>query len=458
MTARSWFRVHSVTGVMAGLILFLVCWSGTTATLSNELDWLVTPEMWVTEGSGEVAWEKVYDAVSRTVAPARIKSLQAPSHRYAPATAEIETPGQPKRLIYVHPRNGAILGAFSELSIQEFFRGLHRHLFLPKPIGIVLVSLFAVALLSTVVAALMFYRRWWTRFFRLRVFARSGRVAWSDLHKTAGLWSLWFVCLIAITGIWYGLEATDAPDALFEPVSARETTVPSVAPTDRLPLGALIARVRATRPGLKIRKVYPDGKDTAGNQIHVVGRGQNWFLRDRVNSVTISANGVVINSRSEVDLTAYEYWVNMADPLHFGSFGGLVSKAVWFVFGLFVCGLILSGTWLHARRLSRSAGDVRGAQWPGTLPACGASVILLAATVSFGVEQIVAYGATHGGIRYLPEVPLGATVFIVGWLVVTLTAIVLWLFILRWPHKFFGKHDSRSGLTNGFDKGDKLLY
>ena len=436
MTARLWFRIHSVIGVMAGLVLFLVCWSGTTAILADEFDWAVTPEMWVTEDVGDVAWGRVYATVSGTIAPAaRIKSLQAPIHLYAPVKAEIESIGQPKRLIYVHPRNGRILGEFSELTIQEFFRSFHRHLFLPKPLGIVLVSLFAAALLTTTVSALMFYRRWWTRFFRLRLFTKGGRVAWSDLHKTAGLWSLWFVGLMTITGIWYGLEATDAPDALFAPVRAPTAAAPNVAPAEHLPLDALIARVKAARPDLEIRAIHPGGEDGAADQIQAVGQSHDWFLRDRVNSVTIAANGTPIATRRASDLTAYQYWVNMADPLHFGSFGGLASKAIWFVFGLLICGLILTGTWLHARRLVRKADGRRGAHWTGTLPACGASVVLLATAVSFAVEQIRSYGLVRGGVRHLPDVPPGAVIFITGWLIVTVAVVVLWFLALWWHER-----------------------
>ena len=388
MTRRLWFSIHSFTCVTAGLVLFVVCWSGMTATLADEFDWLVTPEMRIADPTTEVRWGRVQATLAASTTPGWIDSLHVPIHRYAAVRAEIEPPGRPERLIYLHPRSGEKLGEFGELTIQRFFRSLHRHLFLPKPTGIVVVALFAIALLTTAIAALMFYRRWWTRSLQVRVITRRGHIAWSDLHRCAGLWSLWFVGLMALTGIWYGLEATGAPDALLGPDPDPPRVTQDAAPDDALPLDTLFARGQALRPDFDIRAVEWEYGDTGSGQIVLTGQANDWLVRDRVNYVRLAMDGTVTDTGSGSDLGAYEYWVNMADPLHFGSFAGLATRVLWFVFGLILCAMILTGTWLHAQRLMRHPNGPHKLRWAATMPACAASLILLAVAVPFGIEEI----------------------------------------------------------------------
>ncbi|PIF00071.1 MAG: hypothetical protein CR994_07710 [Maribacter sp.] len=44
-------------------------------------------------------------------------------------------------------------------------------------------------------------------------------------------------------------------------------------------------------------------------------------------------------------------WLNdIADPLHFGSWGGLATKVIWFIGGLGISSLVLSGIWMTLKR------------------------------------------------------------------------------------------------------------
>ena len=439
MTKRLWFSLHSFMGITAGLVLFVVCWSGTMATLADELDWLVTPEMRIAEASTEVSWNRVHTTLLESTTPEWIDKVHVPINRYAAVRAEIEPPGEPERLIYLHPRTGKKLGTFSEFTIQEFFRSLHRHLFLPKPTGIVVVSLFAVALLTMAIAVLMFLSRWWTRFFRLRLTTRKGGIAWSDLHRTAGLWSLWFVGLMSVTGIWYGLESTGVPDALLEPDSAPVAMTSGTALSEPLPLDTLIARAQAARPQLEVRKVEWEYDEAEAGRIRVEGQANDWLVRDRVNYVSFTINGAMMGMGSGSDLSAYEYWVNMADPLHFGSFAGLPTKSLWFVFGLILCGITLTGTWLHARRLARHPKGPRKLRWAGTMPACATSVLLLATAVPFGIDQIHAYEAFTDTTGPVVETPMGVKIFVSAWLTLTVAIIACWLAVLWRPDRFAGR-------------------
>lgn len=275
-------------------------------------------------------------------------------------------------LLFVHPRTGEVIGA-SSYNLQRFFRDFHRRMMFPNPWGVLIVCAFAVTLLISAVAALLFYKRWWLRFFRLKWM--RGRALWSELHKLAGLWSSWFLLVIALTGVWYMFEMarTHFGDGIsayassgVEDVGASRIRSPDSDPDlPVLPAAGLLARIRAQRPDLELRSVRP----SRDGVFYADGQAGHVLLRDRANQIHLDARtGEVLYDQRASRLPPYWRWSDTADPLHFGDFAGLWSKVPWFVFGLLLTGLTLTGTYLHACRLARDGVVAKRHRWRGHSP------------------------------------------------------------------------------------------
>ncbi|WP_422369238.1 PepSY-associated TM helix domain-containing protein [Pelagibius sp.] len=440
MTSRNWFRVHSFTGVITGLLLFVICWTGTFATLSREIDWLVTPEARVEVGAEVLGWEKLLDTVTAVYQVEAIHSLTPPLYANSAAEILVDLPNQRFVRIYVDPYTAELRGALSAVNLQRIFRDLHRRLFIPGSAGVLLVSAFGLFLLISMITPLVFYKRWWRRFFVFR--AGSLRAIWSELHKLSGLWSLWFVLIIAVTGIWYGVEALKLLPTVKGPPPAAEVEA-------SLPLDELLGMAAATRPDLRFRSVVPPG-GRFGGALYVEGQAQSLLVRDRANHVLVNAaDGSVLHSYTAGDAGVYVRLTNTMDPLHFGDFAGLVSKAVWFLFGLILSGLGLTGAYLHVLRLRRAAGRPSRVKWPGMTPALLGSIAVVAATFPLGYLRYQVAGPVVEGVRQLPDLAPGVVAFLWVWTAVTLTILIAWLLLLWFPRAAEGSSRSEDSTDLG---------
>jgi len=438
---KDWFRIHSFTGVITGLLLFVICWSGTFAVISHELDWLVTPEVrsenplpeW-----HEPDWQAILSAVQREFPAATLAWIERPLYAHSAAQAVVNLPRQEYVRVYVDPITHEVLGKYSYVNVQRFFRSFHMNLFLPGRIGSYIVMAFSITLLISAVAALYFYSRWWKRFFR---FSPGRQAFWSELHKSAGLWSLWFILVIAITGGWYLFELmrghigdgkiTYTASGAYAVHQIPEPSSDPALPV--LPLNELVARAQMLRPDLEIRMVnFNWGDSEQKATFYVDGQSDHLLVRNRANQVTLdSRTGEVLYNQNAAEYPLYWRWSDTADPLHFGDFGGLVSKLVWFFFGLVLSGIILTGTWLHARRLQREKNGRQRNYWPGTLPAVLASLVVFSASIPFGLQSIRDYyGLLVGDAKVLPELAPGVAAVIGLWIVATLGIITLWCYWL----------------------------
>ena len=197
-----------------------------------------------------------------------------------------------------------------------------------------------------------------------------------------------------------------------------------------LPLDTLLAGVERRWPGFEIETIVYDSPFEGA--VSLAGHAGFVQVRAWANQVHLDAGtGEVLLRHAWHDLPVYWVWSDMADPLHFGNFAGLWSKAVWFLFGLILCGLILTGTYLHAQRMAREAGGRNRHRWPGTGAAIVVLLLVLAASVPFGFQEAREYyGPTVDGVKQLPTLAPGVKAVIIGWVGLTLAIIAGWVWML----------------------------
>lgn len=462
MKRRRWFELHSWIGIITGLMMFLICWSGTVAVLSHEIDWLLDGRQRATGQIAQVpspaAWGIWAASVRAAYPEAKGITLHAPLASGFSAQAVLDTPEQSMKRVFLDPATGQVMGESSYFNVQRFFRSLHMSLFdlgSDRTWGYWFVAAFAPLLVVSSLAPLIFYRRWWRGFLTLKR-DRGPRVFWSDFHKLSGVWSLLFTWLIALTSLWYLAEWFDVDFGypVREPV---EATHPAPSP---LPVETLVAHAQKHWPGLEFRSVgLPEGSYW-GNVLYLEGQADAWLVRDRANYLMIDTGTGTPLRRQDIRSVGWpERWVDTADPLHFGNFAGLPLKVVWFVFGLALSGLCLTGAYLHAKRL-QSESSSRRAGWRGTRSAMVISVVAIGLAGWGAWKELLRYGPTVNGQMTFPDVPLGVSLFLVAWCLVTLAILVAWMFLVESgprtePRRFaqsVASRTSRRGLSGQLDR------
>jgi len=358
ITRKDLFRLHRWMGLHIGLLLFIVCFSGTCATLGHEWDDLLggTPAGDPCSAIDWAAVERGARALPGPVSHVMARDACGPvGALYHPESGQIHRAA-------IDRATGEILDRGSALTIQEFLRQFHKALLLPE--GVYLVTLTSLVLGYALVSGLLVYRRWWRHLRRLR-WRRGRRVLWADAHRTLGVWTSLFALLMVVTGIWYLIEAgaRDAVGFVAEPPVPRisRDRLAALPPQpERLPLAQLVSAAERAIPDLDARAVhFPVRVDDA---LQVDGQSGAWLVRDRANRVYLDPyDGRVLGRKYVDELTSLERWADTADVLHFGTFAGLSGKIAWFVLGLLLSLVCLAGPVMwHLRKHHVDADRRRG--------------------------------------------------------------------------------------------------
>lgn len=361
-SSRFWFRLHGWMTWPLWIFLTFLFLTGSLAAVSNEVIWLIDPGVRATpmpEGMAP-AYQAAMDAALAAVPGSSPDYLRQRTRFLVLEAVLWASDGSPVTVL-VDPATAEVRRITSAPLFQDVVRALHSWLLMPwqndYSLGYYAVSLTALPLLIALGTGLVVYKRFWRGYLapRLRI-SQGSRIFWGDLHRLAGIWSLWFLALTGITALWFLAQAIlwhSHTAYLYDPPLLAENTVPSRVPHRPSPISADTAFTAAQMalPDLQVHWLIWPEHTLAPYALW--GTGANPLYNTFSYGVFINPwTGALEGIHTPKNHTTLQTLDGLADPLHYGTVGGLFTKGLWALCGLVLTILCVSGMLLWRRRTS----------------------------------------------------------------------------------------------------------
>ncbi|WP_338589389.1 PepSY-associated TM helix domain-containing protein [Shewanella khirikhana] len=359
---RFWFQLHGWFSLPVWLVFTFVCITGTIAVVSHELTWLTNPEARATNPQG-VPPKPIADLVDVVVGayPSADVTNVLVFEPYLVTAVVFTDHDKPHAIAYVNQYTGEIQELNLGLSFIDFMRSLHGWLLFPwhtnYSIGYYIVSAMAIVMLGALITGLVIYKNFWRSFTQPKLrFHQGKKTILADLHRLAGVWSIWFLIVMSVTGLWYLIQAM-----LWHAEVDIEPHAPLIA-ASQLPMQKQSPEVSLADAMQLAYQHFPQFQPSyvalpehTRDMYHLSGSGGELLFDDYSYGLSINPwTGEISHTQSPETMTPLQTLSHIADPLHFGTFGGLWTKLIWFVFGLLISGMSITGFMMWGSRVVKS--------------------------------------------------------------------------------------------------------
>ncbi|AXT40576.1 PepSY domain-containing protein [Alteromonas sp. BL110] len=351
VTKQNALNAHTWVGVFLSVLLFLVCLSGTIAVFHLEFERWEQPHIEEMENVSPQAIEKAMDSFLA-------KHTEESHHLFVvfPTSDIPRLVVENDHVAYFADSEGNLIEEES-VSFTQMLVDLHLYLNLPHSWGMILVSALGAIICTLVITGIIAHKRISRDAFKLRR-GGNGQQAQIDLHNRFGLWAAPFHLVIGITGTYFGLAGIilvlvatvnygGDRDAVINQIF---TPDPVIAPQEGKPaIGKAFAQMKTLAPE----------KSPIFLTVHEVGEPEQFIeIYAKAPNRMIYAEGYRFDTAGNyIGDAGYEdgewgkqlFWSMYR--LHFGDFAGLTSKWFFFVLGVMLTMLCVSGMeiWLSKK-------------------------------------------------------------------------------------------------------------
>ena len=368
---RTYQSIHTWTGIIAGLVLFIGFYAGSLSMFEDELSYWATPSSYHLP---QVPVEKLDTLIKKTSSIFE-KAQQGFTINFndqlSPLTWTEEGGGRGLKLNHIV--NHATLSEQNELITQvnltnelgDLIDTLHRTAGIVgkighEDLGVLILGVAAILYFLALVSGVIFLLPTLAKsFFALRENKGANRF-WLDSHNLIGIISLPFHLIISMTVVVFafhdafygGLSLAYGEKALFE--RPEESSI--VYSVDQLPpIADYLEKIEKIADGYHIESMVFSGLTSSRPSLGITVINHQEMMRNYtgdlifMNPYTYEVNfsSVKINEND-----AYTPLVTSFFSLHFGGYAGDFGRWIYFIMGLLGAFLFYSGNliWLEKRR------------------------------------------------------------------------------------------------------------
>ena len=344
------FIIHSIAGLVSGLFVLLMSLSGAILVFHEELDRVEYPSDVIRADSKIVSIDSCYNNLKKEFPRSQISNgLLTHSNQQSFVFTIYDSSykaGKEPLKVFMHPQNGTVQ---KTKGAETFFANkagrLHSSLFLGKT-GEWLLGFFAFVFLISLVTGIIQFRKSIIAVLLFRKMVLKKR----NLHQLIGVYALLFNLMIGLTGFW--MQRYVLKKEFYQ--SGNYTPVLKPSPALFFSVDSSFAEMKKQYPDFTAHVIY-FAQSKKGKTVIYGSRSSNSFIHSKK-----FADAVFLDSAGKISFTAF---VNNIDAssrydiinaqVHYGQYGGLTVKVIYFLFGLTGGLLSITGFLLWIRRKRR---------------------------------------------------------------------------------------------------------
>lgn len=360
--------VHLWLGLGSGIILFLVCLSGTALTFEKEIKALFTSELKVGSGSTPMGIEALAENLN---AEGTVNSVTIDHNPSEPYKFSVKTSPDDRRgtTFFVDQYTGEFSQAPAS-PLDEFFMSmfrLHRWLLLDTEIGRPIVGIATIIFFFIALSGVVLWfpkKMKWKNMksgFKIKTSANWKRIN-HDLHNTLGFYACIFLVIMTFTGLFWSFEwyKEAGSKVLGTPVFGGRGG-PGIASEEDFDDTKILSISEIQK--IAAEELNYEGNTTISfpteeNRVYNIRKYNNasWSPVTSDNLV-IDRDGQVLNKELFSDKPLNVQIASLIKPIHTGEIFGTFSKIIYFLACLIATSLPVTGTliWWNKRKKARKA-------------------------------------------------------------------------------------------------------